>query len=205
MKNPLLIVNAVLAVAVAALFYLHFSAAPAPAAVPAGKPGDLRVAYVKSDTLLKYYEYFKAEQAVFQAKEARLSKDVENREASLRKDLEAYQSAENNMTRSEIYNAQAQLTKRGENLELFKQSVSQSLLADQDKFNKDLYGKISGFLKTYAEQNGLQLVVQYTTASDVLYGAEPLDITKAVLDGLNEAYRQESGKLKTPAKEEKKK
>ncbi|MFM9074256.1 MAG: OmpH family outer membrane protein [Bacteroidota bacterium] len=205
MKNPLLIVNAVLAVAVAALFYLHFSAAPAPAAVPAGKPGDLRVAYVKSDTLLKYYEYFKAEQAVFQAKEARLSKDIENREASLRKDLEAYQSAENNMTRSEIYNAQAQLTKRGENLELFKQSVSQSLLADQDKFNKDLYGKISGFLKTYAEQNGLQLVVQYTTASDVLYGAEPLDITKAVLDGLNEAYRQESGKLKTPAKEEKKK
>lgn len=205
MKNPLLIVNAVLAVAVAALFYLHFSAAPAPAAIPAGKPGDLRVAYVKSDTLLKYYEYFKAEQAVFQAKEARLSKDVENREASLRKDLEAYQSAENNMTRSEIYNAQAQLTKRGENLELFKQSVSQSLLADQDKFNKDLYGKISEFLKTYAEQNGLQLVVQYTTASDVLYGAEPLDITKAVLDGLNEAYRQESGKLKTPAREEKKK
>ena len=205
MKNPLLIVNAVLAIAVAALFYLHFSAAPAPAAVPAGKPGDLRVAFVKSDTLLKYYEYFKAEQAVFQAKEARLSKDVENREASLRKDLEAYQSAENNMTRSEIYNAQAQLTKRGENLEMFKQSVSQSLLADQDKFNKDLYGKISGFLKTYAEQNGLQLVVQYTTASDVLYGAEPLDITNAVLEGLNEAYRQESGKLKTPAKEEKKK
>ncbi len=205
MKTPLVIVNAVLAVAVVVLFYLQFNSAPAPASLPAAKPGEFRIAYVKSDTLLKYYEFFKAEQAKFQAKESRLSKDVENREVSLQKDLEAYRSAEANMTRAEIYNAQAQLTKRGENLELFKQSVSQSLMVDQDKFNKDLYSRISAFLKTYSEQNGFQLVVQYTTSSDVLYGAEPLDITKPVLDGLNEAYRQESGKLKTPAAKEKKK
>ena len=204
MKNPLLILNGVLVVAVAALFYLQFSKPAAPAAAPALASGTLRIAYVKSDTLLKYYEFFKSEQAKFQSKEAKLSKDVENREVSLQKDLESYRAAEGNMTRTEIYNAQAQLTKRGENLELFKQSVSQSLMAEQDQFQKDLYGRISGFLKKYCEENGFQLVVQYTPASDVLYGAEPLDITAKVIEGLNEAYRQESGKLKAPADNKKK-
>ena len=205
MKNPLLILNGVLVVAVAALFHLHFSSAKAPETKPAPVAGNLSIAYVKSDTLLKYYEFFKTEQAKFQEKETRLSKDVENRELSLQKEIENYRAAENNMTRGEIYNAQTQLTKRGENLELFKQSVSQSLMAEQDKFQKELYNRISGFLKKYSEENGFQVVLQYTPASDVLYGAEPLDITSKVIEGLNEAYRQESGKLKAPAEEKKKK
>ena len=68
MKNISLILNAVLLVAVAVLFYLHFSAG-APADVSAaGITGDVKIAYINSDSVLKQYDYLKAEQEKFDAK-----------------------------------------------------------------------------------------------------------------------------------------
>jgi hypothetical protein len=44
------------------------------------------------------------------------------------------------------------------------------------------------------------MVLKFNTASDLLYATDALDISKDVVAGLNEAYRQESGKLKAEEK-----
>ena len=60
MKNLSLILNAILLVAVGVLYYLHFSTGKSSGASESTTaPGDLKVAYINADTVLKYYEYLK--------------------------------------------------------------------------------------------------------------------------------------------------
>ena len=56
MKNISLILNGVLLVAVAILYYLHFSSSPDSPAASSGAAADLKVAYINSDSVLEHYE-----------------------------------------------------------------------------------------------------------------------------------------------------
>jgi outer membrane protein len=73
MKNLSLGLNIVLLVAVGVLYYLHFSskgsngASSSPVSV-----GDLSIAYINSDSVLKHYEFLKDNQVVIEAKEKKM-------------------------------------------------------------------------------------------------------------------------------------
>jgi outer membrane protein len=83
------------------------------------------------------------------------------------------------------------LGKKQQNLQLYQQSLSQELMNEESKLNKQLYDRITAFLKTYSEENGIQVVLKFDPSSDVLYGGAALDITPVVITGLNDAYKTE--------------
>jgi outer membrane protein len=62
-KNLSIVLNVVLAVAVAVLYVLHFTgtsdSAEVAEATESQSPSDLSIAYVNSDSLLSNYDYFK--------------------------------------------------------------------------------------------------------------------------------------------------
>ncbi|MBI3482050.1 MAG: OmpH family outer membrane protein, partial [Bacteroidetes bacterium] len=62
---------------------------------------------------------------------------------------------------------------------------------DQSKLQNELYGKITAFLKKYAEGSDLQVVMKYDQTSDVLFGGPGIDISKDVIKGLNEEFKNE--------------
>ncbi|KXK27961.1 MAG: outer membrane chaperone Skp [Bacteroidetes bacterium OLB12] len=64
-------------------------------------------------------------------------------------------------------------------------------MEEQAKVNEELYKKVTDYLKGYAEDKQLHVVLKYNTGSDLLYGGTTLDITKDVIGGLNERYKQE--------------
>ena len=69
MKNLSLILNAVLLVAVAVLFYLHF-AGTTPSTTTSGVAvtGDAKIAFIKSDSVLKHYAYLDANKKILEEK-----------------------------------------------------------------------------------------------------------------------------------------
>lgn len=205
MKNLSLLLNAVLIVAVIILYVLHFTAPDQPKASVAGSAAELKIAYINSDSVLKHYDYLKAAQAKFEEKGKKLEQDMKNRAQSLQTEIESYQRNVNNMTIGQAKAVEEDLGKKQQNFELYRERVSQELIGEQDKINQELYQKVTDFLKEYGTANGLQVVLKYSNTSDVLFGAEPLDISKQVVEGLNEAYRKESGKLKTTVEEKKEK
>lgn len=201
MKNLSLALNAVLLVAVAVLYYLHFSSPKASAA--GGNGGvllqDAKIAYINSDSVLKYYEYLTVNRTELEAKGLQMEQDFRNRAQSLQNDVATYQRTVNNMTFGQAKAAEEELTKKQQNLQVYQQSLSQQLAMEEGKLNKQLYDRITNFLKDYAKQNDLQVVLKYDPTSDVLYGGETLDITQPVIDGLNSAYKDEKNGVKTPA------
>lgn len=194
MKNLSLILNVVLLVAVAILYVLHFSG-PGKAASKSSSSDtsavDLKVAYINSDSVLKHYEYLKVNREQLEAKTKKMDQELQNRTVGLRNEITAYQRNVSGMTLGQARAAEEDLGKKQQNLQLYQQSLQQQLLQEEAKLNKELYERITGFLKEYGREKGLQVVLKFDPGSDVLYGGESLDITDDVIKGLNEGYEAE--------------
>ena len=194
MKNLSLILNVVLLVAVIILYVLHFSG---PGKVESRSSGsdtsavDLKVAYINSDSVLKYYDYLKVNRDQLEAKTKKMDQDLRNRTVGLQNEITAYQRNVNGMTLGQARAAEEDLGKKQQNLQLYQQSLQQQLMQEEAKLNKELYDRITGFLKEYGQEKGLQVVLKFDPTSDVLYGGESLDITQDVIKGLNESYQTE--------------
>jgi outer membrane protein len=200
MKNFSLILNAVLLVAVAVLYYLHFSAEKAEAQTLPATSSDLKVAYINSDTVLKYYEYFKVNRDKLESKGKKLDQDLRNRAQSLQNDYEAYQRNLSNLTIGQAKAVEEDLGKKQQNLEMYRQSLAQQMMGEEQKMTLELYGKVTKYLKKYGQENGLQVVLKFDPSSDLLFGGDSLDITKQVIAGLNEDYKAEAAQA--PAKKD---
>ena len=193
MKNLSLILNAVLLVAVGILFYLHFSnqkpgSTGSPSAVNAS---DLKIAYINSDSVLKHYDYLKANKVQMEAKTKKIEQEYRNRAQGLQNEITAYQRNVSNMTLGQVKAVEEDLGKKQQNLQMYQQSLSQQLMEEEGKLNKELYDRITAYLKKYGSEKGLQVVLKYDPTSDVLYVGEALDISPDVIEGLNKEYQQE--------------
>ncbi|MBS1682834.1 MAG: OmpH family outer membrane protein [Bacteroidetes bacterium] len=191
MKNISLILNGILIVAVGVLYYLHFTGSKSSSSSSVSAPADLKFAYIKSDSVLKYYDFFKDMKTIYEAKNKRLDKDLQNRAQSLQTDIEAYQRNVGNLTIGQAKAVEEDLGKKQQNFQLFRQSVEQEVINDQNKLTEQLYGKITAFLKKYAEGSDLQVVMKYDQTSDVLFGGPGIDISQDVIKGLNDEYKIE--------------
>lgn len=192
MKNLSLILNIVLFAAVAVLYYLHFSAQKSSSTgTEISAPKDLNIAYINSDSVLKYYDYFKVNRDKLESKGKKLDQDLRNRAQSFQNDYEAYQRNVSNLTIGQAKAVEEDLAKKQQNLQLYQQSLSQEMSVDEGKMTQELYKRVTDHLKVYGEQNGLQIVFKYDPTSDVLFGGPGLDITKQVVDGLNKEYALE--------------
>jgi outer membrane protein len=197
MKNLSLIINVVLSLAVALLYYLHFSSqAQTPAEPLNDSSKDLKIAYINADSVLKHYDYFKINRDKLEAKGKKLDQDLRNRAQSLQNDYAAYQRNLSNMTIGQAKAVEEDLAKKQQNLRMYQESLGQELMGEEAKITQELYAKVTDYLKKYAKDNGIQFVFKYDPSSDLLYGGEALDISKVVTAGLNDAYTAEQSKPK---------
>src|SRR5262245_16526284 len=99
MKNLSLVLNAILLVAVGVLYYLHFSAGkPTGSSESSVTAGDLKIAYINADTVLKYYEYLKTTTVKVEEKIKKMQQDYRNRAMGLQNEIAAYKRNVSNMT-----------------------------------------------------------------------------------------------------------
>ena len=191
MKNLSLALNAVLILAVAGLYYIQFAGSNGEKPTDSTAAKDLRMAYINSDSVLKYYDYFKAGKERLEAKGKKLDQDLQGRAQSLQNEFESYQRNASTLTMGQARAVEEDLGKKRQNLQLYQESLSQEMLMEQEKLTKDLYNRVTSFLKTYGREKSLQAVWKYDASSDLLYGTEGLNISKDVIAGLNELYKSE--------------
>lgn len=202
MKNLSLALNIVLLVAVGVLYYLHFSPKGSQSATGSANTGAAAsIAYINADSVVKYYDFLKDNKIVIEEKTKKMDSDFRNRAESLQSEITAYQRNASTLTIGQARALEEDLTKKQQNLQLYQQSLNQELATEEAKLNKELYERITNFLKTYSKDKGIQVVFKFDTTSDVLYGGDALDITSDVMKGLNETYKAEKeNKKAAPAK-----
>lgn len=196
MKNPSIIINIVLSLAIVVLFYLHFKGEQAvpdkeEVAEIAASTVQYQIAFIRSDSVLKHYDYFNTIRKQLEDKGKKYDQEYRNRAQGLQNEINSYQRNVQNLTMGQARAIEEDLMKKEQNLRMYQESLAQDLMSEESKMNQELYKKITDFLKEYGLQKGLQIVFKFDTSSDVLFAGDSLDITEEVIAGLNEAYKKE--------------
>jgi len=195
-KNLSLILNGVLIIAVAFLYYNEFTASDeASDTEEAGEllVENLTIAYVDTDTLFASYNYYEQVSTKLDEKRAQLQQEYTRRAEGLQKQIEDYQRTINNLTIAQARAVEEDLGRKRQNLLQYQETIAQDMMREEAAITRELYEKVSSFLKIYGDNNNLQVVLTYSAGSGLLYANDALNITDQVILGLNLPEETDSG------------
>lgn len=191
MKNISLILNGILIVAVAFLYYAEFAESDDTDETSTKSElsvENLTIAYVNSDTLLTNYNYYEEVSKRLDEKRLKLQQEYTRRAEGLQRQIADYQRTMTNLTIAQAQAVEEDLGRKRQNLLQYQETISQNLMREEAAITQELYDKVSSFLKTYGDENNLQVVLTFSAGSGLLYANDALNITDQVLSGLNSIY-----------------
>lgn len=202
MKNTNIIINAILAAAVAVLYIIHFTsgkgadagktAAPETSAETELSAGS-NIAYIRIDTLMAGYDMAKDLSGELQIKMDAAQKDLEKRGRNLERDANDFQNryTKGLMTRSQAEEANNKLMQQQQELAALEQQKTYELNEERFVMNNRIIDAIRTYVEKYNSEKGFDVIISTDgTSNIVLTGNPALDITDEILKGLNEEYRK---------------
>jgi outer membrane protein len=193
MKNFSFLLNLVLLLAVAVLYYLHFATSKKSAVASAtiAKDSETKLVFVNTDSLLENYEFFKKTKLDMEAKQKGMKAELESKALALQREFESAQGRVSSMTAAEAKATEEQLGRKQQALQEREQNLNEELSTQMDAMNEKLITQIHEYLKEWNKEKGYNFVLGYQRGSGILYAQETLDVTKEVLSGMNEKYLKE--------------
>ena len=218
MKNSLqLAINAVLVIAVAVLFYLHFANQPAtaptrkaPAAVaatdssgavtetttepeetdvPTTAAADTdKIAYVESGKLLDGYKGMQDARKSFEAKARVWEAQNQKLVQSFQTAVQQYQKQGESMTNEQRAATEQKLGAQQQQVAQSQQKLQQQAQQEEAKMTENVLGRLNKQLEKYGKANGYRLILIAAPSGTIAYGRKDLDITPQVLKYLNAEY-----------------
>lgn len=163
-----------------------------PAAAKTGDVAKETIVYVNSDSLLAKYEYFKDIRSKMEGKGKAAESDLAAKQQAFQREVQQYQQQANTLSADQRAATEQRLARKQQELQAYSQNAGSAFQNEQAKEQAALYDKVAEYLKGYAKSKGYKMVLTYQKGnSAILYGDESLDVTKEVLDGLNEAYKKD--------------
>lgn len=217
MKNLSLILNAVLVIAVAFLFYKTYSnpsaetasavaadstagetpvIVPLSAATAATLPKGVLFNFVNADTIFKYYDYAKRSKAAGEGKVAQFQRTVQEKYAALQQEYNDYveKAGKGQYTKEQGEAIEAGLQRKQQELMQMQQNEDK-ILGELDNSSVEVNKRIYEYLKRFNHDHGYYCTLAFTlTGGGVLGISDSLDVTRQVIEGLNAEYKASKGK-----------
>jgi outer membrane protein len=211
MKNLSLILNGILAIAVAILFYQvhalkngHVDIVDSPTSETTAKPAvitsatnlvDAKIAYVNTDSINEHYQYIADFTKIIRGKKANLEAQMESMTAKFQTEYQAFQqSAQAGVApQAELQKQQASLERQQQEL-ANKELQMQNLGVELEEKNAELNKSVKDYLQKI--NNGrFDYILSYSDMMPTILLTNPkLDITPEVLSGINAEYAAKKGK-----------
>ena len=191
MKNISLIVNVVLGIALIVIYVLFFSTkskAPEPVEPVASGSTDLKIAYIKVDSLVLNYDLAQELHDSFTKNQEAYTKEYTKRRTKFEQDAAGFQEK---AQRGGFITEQMAVKERdrlvGEEQAIMKldKELSNKLADLQSSNNKRLQDSLMTYLDAYNSNKKYSYILD---ASAILIGDEMSNITNEILTALNERY-----------------
>ena len=171
--------------------------APAKAEESSANGKVAKIVYINTDTLMsKYLLAIELNEAFLKTQEERRT-DLNVRAKSLDQEVNEFQrKLQNNgfLTEARAIAARDQLLVKERNFRRLQEELMEKTAREQNELNKQLFDKLTAFLKVYSKAKGFDIVLSTQVGGNVLFAVDGFDVTKEVVDGLNEEYRKENSK-----------
>ncbi len=154
-------------------------------------PGGLKVAYVEIDTLLTKYNFWNDLNEMMMKKEENIRATLNQKARELDAEGKEFQrKVQNNafVSRERAEQENARLVKKQQDLQELQTRLTNELQAENQKNSIQLRDSINSFLKVYNKKHGYNMIFSNTGFDNLLYADKAYNITKDIIDGLNERY-----------------
>lgn len=192
MKGTSLIVSVVLFVAVAILYVLHFTGSNtiegSEIEVAKGSEGDLKVAYIKADSVLLNYNLSQDLHDEFTKQQEAYTTEYGAKRQSFEKEAVAFQEKIQRggfLTEQRAVQERDRLLGKEQEIQKLDQELSTKLAKIQQDNNTEILESMMDYLKRYNEKAGYDYILN---GASVLIGPDTNNITAEVLKALNEEY-----------------
>ena len=200
MKQFSFVLNILLVVSVAVLYYLHFNRANKTSfkgnTLSNYKQKDSCgdkipiVGYVELDSLYSNVTVIKQRKKELETEQKIITQEYESSYKVLTAERDEFLKKGNSITQQEAETFQGKLGQKQQEIEAVKQSKGQHLAEKGAKIMEDMQNKVKSFMKEYNKSKNFSYILATGTGLDYLfYKDSTLNITTEVIKGLNDQMK----------------
>jgi outer membrane protein len=201
MKNLSIVFNVVLGIAVAVLYYLHFSNSPShgeskkevkpkASVMPKIQLKSTPLVYVNADSLWENFELVKKMRKEMEFEKKKFETKFEADYHKLEADYLALRDKAESLSQEEGMMKQQELMAREQKLTEFRQTESERLAKlEADKTDK-IQKTITEYLTEQYSKSNYAYILGYSAGGGILFANDSLEITTEVVDGLNATLKK---------------
>jgi len=199
MKNISLVINGVLAVAVAVLFILHFNQKKnTPASSSEGSisaeetipQGEMKVAYVYIDSLLTHFKMAQDMSSDLLKRKQGLESELTTKGQTLEKEIAdfQYKVQKGLITSWDATEQEKKLTEQQQVFVNLQNDMQNRLLQDEQDANLKVHNTVLTAVEEYNQTKGYKLIFSNSFGGVLLHAEDYMNVTSDILQKLNSEY-----------------
>ncbi len=202
MKRLNIVLYGVLFAAVIVLYILHFTSGSVADATDekesqrqAGS-ADTRIVYIDIDSVLNSYDLYYDLQQKFETQYKTSEAELSTKQKTFQDDVQEldYQMRRGLITRSDAQKRQQELALEEQQLMQLQNQLQTNLAEQQQVMMRQILNSIMDYLNEVKSIHKYEFVLgSQLYSGNILYANDSLNITKRVVEGLNEQYKKEKG------------
>ena len=149
-----------------------------------------QVAVVRSAEVIDQYMGVKEANHQYQEQLNSWQQELDTLQKVIESRVAEYQQLAESLSEQERMQHETELQRLVTQSQQYKQSIEQKAAEQNDELLQGALNQINEFVAQYAEANNYDVVLGTTAGGNVLYGAEYVDITNEIIEGLNASYIQ---------------
>ncbi len=205
MKSISLSLNIILILAVAGLYFLHFNETKKTGEIhqpkdtnavvaPVMDMKEASVVYIDSDSLMDNYELVKEVKKELERERANAEKQFTAEYRQLEAEYNDLKAKASTLTEEQGMAKQQELAMKEQKLTDYRDELNQKLSMNELKKTEKIQQEIEDYLKANYSSTNYSYILGHSKGGGILYSKRSLDITKEVLDGLNNTYKAQKKK-----------
>ena len=194
MKKLSVILYVVLFLAVAGLYFLHFSGTKKSVkAGPVIESTAQGIAFINIDTVIFRFDMFHDKREDLLAKQKNAEAELNSKGNQYEKGARDYQEKVQKglVTRATAAEMEQALLQQQQELVGLRDKLQSNLMEEEQVMNRQILEYITKFLEANKSEYNYQYIFGKSFGSVILYGDSGLDITQKVLDAINKKYKTE--------------
>lgn len=165
------------------------SIVPVQDSIPEDKePLGLQIAFIYGDTINTKYNFLIDAQAELEQEEKTIQERLERKLRKAEQRAAELQQQAPTMTQAQMQEAQLELQGLDIEMQRFQEKLTTDFRKRELELQKDYIQRVDSFLSVYNADGQFDFIMNYQQGGNLIWVNSAYDITKDVLDGLNEAY-----------------
>ncbi len=151
-----------------------------------GAAANSKIVFVNSDSLMDNYSLFESMLESMGNKRDSLDKVLMNKGSLLEREIKEYQERAAGMSAGERQLREESLMKKQQALMDERDVLLDKLKEEEARLTDSIHSDLMAYLKIFNKSHGYDFILGYTRGGGILLASDSLDITRQVVNGLNQ-------------------